>query len=41
MPYFAHRIQQKVNLPVFDLITLTNMVHQAVVRKKFEGMMPR
>ena len=41
MPHFAHLIQQKVNLPVFDLITLTNMVYEAVVRKKFKGIMPR
>jgi len=40
MPYFAHIIQQKVNLPVFDIITLTNMVYQAVIRKPFEGIMP-
>ena len=40
MPYFAHLIQQKVKLPVFDLVTLTNMVYQAVVRKKFNGIMP-
>lgn len=41
MPYFAHLIQKKVNLPVFDIITLTNMVYQAVVRKEYQGMMPR
>ncbi len=40
MPYFAHLIQQKTNLPVFDLTTLTNMVYQAVVRKPFAGIMP-
>ncbi len=40
MPYFAALIQQTVNLPVFDLITLTNMVYQAVVRNPFVGIMP-
>jgi len=38
MSYFAPLIQQTVNLPVFDIITLTNMVYQAVVRKPFGGM---
>ena len=41
MPSFAHLIQQKVNLPVFDIITLTNMVYQAVVRKNYFGIVPR
>jgi len=41
MPYFAHLIQKKVNLPVFDIITLTNMVYQAMVRKEYQGIMPR
>lgn len=38
MTYFAPLIQQTVNLPVFDIITLTNMVYQALVRKPFVGM---
>jgi Asp/Glu/hydantoin racemase len=38
MSYFAPLIQQTVNLPVFDIITLTNMVYQAVVRKPFGGL---
>ena len=40
MPPFAHHIQKAVNLPVFDLITLTNMVYNAVVRKSYQGIMP-
>ena len=40
MSYFAPLIQQTVNRPVFDIVTLTNMVHQAVARKPFVGMMP-
>ena len=38
MSYFAPLIQQTVNLPVFDIVTLTNMVYQAVVRKPFGGL---
>jgi aspartate/glutamate racemase len=38
MSYFAPLIQQTVNLPVFDIITLTNMVYQAVVRRPFVRM---
>ncbi|MGB9440133.1 MAG: aspartate/glutamate racemase family protein [Desulfobacterales bacterium] len=38
MSYFAPLIQQTVKLPVFDIITLTNMVYQAVVRRPFVGM---
>ncbi len=40
MSYFASLIQQTVNLPVFDIVTLTNMVYQAVARKPFVGIMP-
>jgi hypothetical protein len=39
-PPFSYIIQQKLNLPVFDIITLTNMVYQAVVRKGYDGIMP-
>lgn len=41
LPPFAHSIQQKINLPIFDIITLTNMVYEAVVRKSYQGIMPR
>ena len=40
MPYFAHKIQNQVKRPVFDLITLTRMVYQAVLRTPFCGIMP-
>ena len=40
MTYFAPLIQRRVNLPVFDLITLTRMVHDAVIRKEYSGVMP-
>ncbi len=33
MSHFAALIQQAVGLPVFDIVTLTNFVYQAVVRK--------
>jgi len=29
-----------LNLPVFDLIKLTNMVYHAVVRRSYPGIMP-
>lgn len=35
MPPFAKSIQQEVNLPIFDIYTLTNMVYGAVARKSF------
>lgn len=34
LPPFAEAIQRETNLPVFDIVTLTNMVYQAVVRRK-------
>lgn len=40
LPPFAHLIQEKIRVPVFDIITLTNMVYETVVRTPFEGMMP-
>lgn len=40
MPYFAHKIQKRVGRPVFDLITLTQMVYQAVLRQPYCGIMP-
>jgi aspartate/glutamate racemase len=41
LPPFAHLIQQKVNIPIFDITTLTNMVYDAVVRTCYQGIMPR
>ena len=41
LPPFAHLIQQKANVPIFDIITLTNMVYEAVVRTNYQGIMPR
>ncbi len=38
---FADLIQERANVPVFDIITLTKMVYEAVVRKSYQGIMPR
>lgn len=38
---FAHLIQQRADVPIFDIITLTNMVYEAVLRKNCQGIMPR
>jgi Asp/Glu/hydantoin racemase len=39
MPPYAAAIQREVNLPVFDIYTLVNMVYQAVARKEFRGFL--
>jgi hypothetical protein len=37
MPPFAAAIQNEVHLPVFDMITLINWIHDAVVRRPYRG----
>ncbi|MGB0506516.1 MAG: aspartate/glutamate racemase family protein [Pikeienuella sp.] len=37
LPPYAHRIQQKFNLPVFDLTTLATMMHDVVLRQQYQG----
>lgn len=32
---FAHRIQARLGLPVFDIVTLTTMVHASLTRRPF------
>lgn len=32
---FAHRIQQRLGVPVFDIVTLTRMVHASLTRRPF------
>jgi hypothetical protein len=32
---FAHEIQARSDMPVFDIVTLTEMVHQALIRQPF------
>jgi aspartate/glutamate racemase len=39
LPPFATAVQEAVNLPIFDFITLINMVYVAVVQKRYEGFM--
>ena len=39
MPPYGKFIQEAVNLPVFDFLTLTNMVYSAVVKREFNGLM--
>ena len=40
MPPYAHNIQKLTGLPVFDLTTLTTMVHDVVSRTPYNGIMP-
>ena len=37
-PYGA-AVQEAVNLPVFDFVTMINYIYSAVVKKKYEGFM--
>jgi aspartate/glutamate racemase len=39
LPPYARAVQEAVHLPVFDIVTLTNMVFSAIVRKDFSGFM--
>jgi Asp/Glu/hydantoin racemase len=39
MPPYAKAIQEAVGLPVFDIVTLTNWVYSALVKKEFLGTM--
>ena len=39
MPPYSKFIHEAVNLPVFDYLTLTNMVYSAVVKSEFHGLM--
>ncbi|MEA2526782.1 MAG: hypothetical protein QOF73_4009 [Thermomicrobiales bacterium] len=37
MPPFAAAVQRAVNLPVFDIVTLINMVHESITRRPYVG----
>jgi Asp/Glu/hydantoin racemase len=37
MPPFAAAVQRAVNLPVFDIVTLINMVHDSITRRPYAG----
>ena len=39
LPPYGATVQEAVNLPVFDYITMINYVYSAVVKKKYEGFM--
>ena len=39
LPPYAAAVQEAVNLPIFDFITLINMVYMAVIKKRFHGFM--
>jgi hypothetical protein len=36
---YAAAVQETVNLPVFDFITMINYVFSAVVRRRYRGFM--
>ena len=40
MPPYAHTLQKAVGLPIFDLTTLATMMHDAVMRTEYQGVMP-
>jgi len=39
MPPYAKAIQEAINLPVFDIFTLTDMVYHALVKQEIKGYM--
>ena len=39
LPPFAKSIQNSTGLPVFDIVTLTNMVYASVIRQAYSGTM--
>ncbi|MBO8162141.1 MAG: aspartate/glutamate racemase family protein [Brevibacillus sp.] len=39
LPPYAAAVQEAVNLPVFDFITMIDYVHSAVVKKRYHGFM--
>ena len=41
LPPFAHLIQEKIRVPVFDIVTLTNMVYETLMRTPYPGILPR
>jgi len=40
MPPFSSAIQRAVNLPVFDITTLVDYLYNALVQKKYTGILP-
>ncbi len=39
MPPFAKTVQEVVQIPVFDVVTLIHYVHSSIVRKEYRGSM--
>ena len=39
LPPYGAAIQEAINLPVFDFVTMINYVYSAVVKKRFHGFM--
>ena len=39
LPPYAAAIQDAVNLPIFDFITMINYIHSSMVRMPFKGFM--
>lgn len=39
LPPFSAKIQKQLNIPIFDLTTLTTMIHEVVRRKPYSGTM--
>ena len=39
LPPYGAAVQEAVNLPVFDFITMINYVYSSVVKKRFQGFM--
>ncbi len=39
LPPYSAQIQQQLNIPIFDLTTLTKMVHEVLLRKPYSGSM--
>ena len=39
LPPYGVAVQEAVNLPVFDFVTMINYVYSAIVKKKYEGFM--
>ena len=39
LPPYAAAVQEAVNLPVFDFVTMINYVYSAVVKRRFRGFM--
>ncbi|BDC36319.1 MAG: aspartate/glutamate racemase family protein [Candidatus Methanoliparum thermophilum] len=39
LPPYGQSVQEAVNLPVFDFITMINYVYSSLVKKRYEGIM--